>query len=63
MTIPESERFLNLSSRLVKLNFLFYSYDSDNVFTYVNEAVTDILGYSVEEFLVDLNKHSGLGGQ
>lgn len=36
----------------LKGNYFFYTYDTDRVFTYLSDSITDILGYSKEEFLI-----------
>ena len=56
MNRKDNERFLNLSERLAKLGFVFYTHDKNNIFTYVNDAVTEVFGYTKEEFLDDYTK-------
>ncbi len=53
MVNVKKERFSNLSNRLSDIGFVFYTYNKDLVFTYVNDSVSNILGYSAQEFLTD----------
>lgn len=53
MVNVKKERFSNLSNRLSDIGFVFYTYNKDLVFTYVNDCVSNILGYSAQEFLTD----------
>jgi len=49
-TLKKSEsKYRNLVEN-IKNHYLFYIHDTDGVFTYVSNSVTDILGYSKEEF-------------
>lgn len=43
------KRFLNLSKKLV--DSFFYVHDASGIFTFVSESITNILGYSEEQFM------------
>ncbi|MGZ8934004.1 MAG: diguanylate cyclase domain-containing protein [Methylobacter sp.] len=37
--------------------YFFYQHDSEGVFTYVSPSITNILGYTTEEFMADFRKY------
>jgi len=41
----------------LKSYYFFYTYSTDRVLTYLSDSITDILGYSKEEFLADPTKY------
>ncbi len=49
--LRESEQKYRRIIENLRPDYFFYSYGVDGVFTYVSPAVTDMLGYSIEEFL------------
>jgi two-component system cell cycle sensor histidine kinase/response regulator CckA len=38
-------------------NYLFYSHNTDGIFTFISPSLTNILGYSVEEFLTHYSEY------
>lgn len=57
--IIETHEALNVSeSKVTKLidnlrtEYVFYSHDINGIFTYLSPSITDVLGYSVDEYLI-----------
>jgi len=50
------EKFRHLVESL-RNEYFFYRHDLKRVFTYLSPSVTDVLGYSVEEFMTDSSKY------
>lgn len=57
--IIETHEALNISeSKVTKLidnlrtEYVFYSHDINGIFTYISPSITDVLGYSVDEYLI-----------
>lgn len=52
-----SEKKYERLVRNLKGHYFFYTHDTSGIFRNLSDSVTDILGYSKGEFLVDYNKH------
>ena len=50
------EKYIRLIENLQE-NYFFYSHDTAGVFTYLSSAITNILGYTTEEFLTHYSEY------
>lgn len=57
VALREGEQKFRRLIESLKPNYFFYSHDTEGMFTYVSPAVTDMLGYSQEEFLNSCKTH------
>ena len=56
MLQQSEQRYKNIMDNLHEY-YMFYSHNTDGIFTFVSDSVTEILGYSKEEFLKHYNTY------
>lgn len=49
-------KYKNLADAINE-NYFFYTRDKDNIFTYVSSSITQVLGFTKEEFLTDTTQY------